>query len=106
MTIFLEPLISVHELVMANIPVAKQRYLYHQVNWKAQAICLLGNRGVGKTTLMSQFLLEKYKSAVKALYISADNVYVLGTGLFSIAQEFFQFGGEALFIDEIHKYPN
>lgn len=106
MTVSLNPLIAIHELIMANIPVTRQRYLYHQINWKSQAICLLGNRGVGKTTLMSQYLLETYQSVSKALYISADNVYVLGAGLFSIAQEFFQYGGEALFIDEIHKYPN
>lgn len=106
MTISLEPLIAIQELVMAQTPITIKRYLYHQINWKAQAICLMGNRGVGKTTLMSQYWLEKYKSATKALYISADNVYVLGSGLFAIAQEFFQFGGDALFIDEIHKYPN
>ncbi len=105
MTISLEPLIAIHESVMANISTAKQRYLYRQINWKARGICLLGNRGVGKTTLMAQFLLNQYKSVSKALYISADNIYVLGEGLFVIAQTFFQFGGEALFIDEIHKYP-
>ena len=106
MTISLEPLISIHESVMANIPVGKQRYLYPQINWRTQSICLLGNRGVGKTTLISQFLLEHYQSASRALYISADNVIVSSEGLFATAQEYFQFGGEALFIDEIHKYPN
>ncbi len=106
MTISLEPLIAIHKLVMVNVPITKQRYLYQQINWQAQGICILGNRGVGKTTLMCQFLLEHYQSVTRALYISADNIYVLGGGLFAIAQEFFQFGGEALFIDEVHKYPN
>lgn len=29
-----------------------------------------------------------------------------GIGLFKIAQQYFSYGGEALFIDEVHKYPN
>src|SRR5207247_1473164 len=62
--------------------------------------------GVGKTTLMCQFLKHRYKTVAEALYISADNVAVLSKGLFTIAQEYFKYGGQALFIDEIHKYPN
>lgn len=31
---------------------------------------------------------------------------VLAIGLVSIAREFFAAGGEALYIDEVHKYPD
>jgi predicted AAA+ superfamily ATPase len=41
----------------------------------------------------------------KCLYISADNVEVAALGLFPIAKEYFQYGGDALIVDEIHKYP-
>lgn len=101
----LESLVAVHGLVMSNIETDQKRYLYPKIRWQARGICLVGNRGVGKTTLMCQYLLEKYQTASRALYISADNIYVLNTGLFAIAQSYFQLGGEALFIDEIHKYP-
>lgn len=102
----LTDLISIHNEVLAVTPVHVKRYLYNEVNWDSQAICLLGHRGVGKTTMMCQFMLEHYPSVNKALYLSADNIHVLSNGLFAIATEFFRYGGEALFIDEVHKYPN
>jgi hypothetical protein len=55
---------------------------------------------------MCQFFLERYKTPDRALYISGDNIHVLSQGLLSIASEYFLMGGEALFIDEVHKYPN
>ncbi len=102
----LDDLFTIHREVMATTTTAMRRYLYDKINWNGQAICLMGDRGVGKTTLMCQRLLEEYKTVDRALYISADNIIVIGKGLFKIAQEYFLYGGEALFIDEVHKYPN
>lgn len=83
-----------------------RRYLYDSINWDTHAACILGDRGVGKTTLMCQRLLEVYGTSDLALYISADNIHVTSQGLFKTAQLHFTSGGEALFIDEVHKYPN
>lgn len=102
----LEKLVSMHQEVMSTTPADNQRYLLDQINWSAQAVCLIGSRGVGKTTLMCQHLLQHYKDVSEALYFSADNVYVASIGLFAIAEEYFKYGGKALFIDEVHKYPN
>ena len=102
----LDTLISMHQEVISTTPTDQQRYLLNQINWKAQAICLIGSRGVGKTTLMCQHLLRNYKDVSEALYFSADNIYVTSTGLLAIAENYFKYGGKALFIDEIHKYPN
>jgi len=101
-----EELFAIHREVMATTETGIRRYLYDKINWNAHAVCILGDRGVGKTTLMCQRLLEEYKTVERALYISADNINVAGRGLFKIAQEYFLYGGEALFIDEVHKYPN
>lgn len=38
--------------------------------------------------------------------MSADNMEVAAHGLLSTAKEYFKYGGEALIIDEIHKYPS
>jgi predicted AAA+ superfamily ATPase len=65
----------------------------------------VGDRGVGKTTMICQDLLERYKTPDRALYVSADHVTVLSYGLINIAKDFFAEGGEALYIDEVHKYP-
>ncbi len=102
----LEELAAIHQNVMAALPQTEKRYLFDKINWAARAICVTGARGVGKTTLLCQYLLSQYQNVSQALYISADHICVAGLGLFAIAQEFFKFGGKALFIDEIHKYPD
>lgn len=102
----LDDLFAIHREVMKTTTSVVKRYLYDKINWKANVICITGDRGVGKTTLMCQRFLDEYKTVERALYISADNIAVAGKGLFNIAQEYFLYGGEALFIDEVHKYPN
>ncbi len=102
----LEELILIHQEVMATLPVTFRRYLYPHINWKAQGLCVVGDRGVGKTTLLCQDLLERYQTPDRALYLSADHILVISYGLVSIAKHFFAHGGEALYIDEVHKYPN
>ena len=102
----LQDLINLHQEVMSTIDNRKKRFLCDKIHWESKGICIFGARGVGKTTLICQFLLEKYKTVDKALYISGDNIHVLSRGLLNIASEYFALGGEALFIDEVHKYPN
>ncbi len=102
----LEDLFLIHREVMLTTERRLKRYLYAQIYWESQGICIFGDRGVGKTTLLCQHLLETYQSVDRALYLSADHIYVAAQGLFEIAKEYFAEGGEALYIDEIHKYPN
>lgn len=102
----LEDLFDIHREVLSATKSKVRRYLYDSINWNTQAACILGDRGVGKTTLMCQRLLEAYGTSDLALYISADNIHVTAQGLFTTAQMHFTSGGEALFIDEVHKYPN
>ena len=67
---------SLYELFYAKLnetPTGFQRYLFDRINWKNRMIAVLGERGVGKTTL----LLQKIKSdgTDNTLYFSADNIY-------------------------------
>ncbi len=69
---------------------------------------IIGQRGIGKTTVMIQHLLERYnddRSGRKALYIQADHFLVTRSSLYEIADEFCKMGGEIICFDEIHKYP-
>lgn len=102
----LDEIILYHQEVMSTVDRSFTRYLMTNIDWQDNAICIYGARGVGKTTLLCQYLLDTYQTAERALYISADNIHVAAKGLLSIATEYFTLGGEALFIDEIHKYPN
>jgi len=101
----LEDLFFTHQKTIEDTPLDFRRYLYDRIDWKAQAVCVMGPRGVGKTTLLLQHYHEIYHNVEKCLYVSADHVEVAAFGLFQIAKEYFQYGGDALIIDEIHKYP-
>ncbi len=66
---------------------------------------LIGQRGVGKTTLLLQYLKQNFK-VNEFLYFSADDIYIADTKLYDIADMFARLGGKVLVIDEIHKYDN
>jgi len=102
----LEKLIEIHERVVSQKNRSFVRYLYDSINWESKAICIYGARGTGKTTLLVQDFLKRYESVENALYFSADNILVISNGLFEVADQYFKIGGKALYIDEIHKYPN
>lgn len=102
----LDDLVAIHQEVMKTTPVSFHRYLFSLMNWEARGLCVLGDRGVGKTTMLCQDLLARYKTADKALYLSADHINVLSKGLFIIAAQYFAYGGDALYIDEVHKSPD
>ncbi len=101
----LEEFVEIHQEVMSSTPRGFRRYLYSNINWKSHGLCIVGDRGVGKTTLICQDLLERYQTPEQALYLSADNISVISYGLANIAKSYFTYGGKALYIDEVHKYP-
>jgi len=70
---------------------------------------LLGQRGVGKTTMIIQHLLDLVGGDIfspKVLYIQADHFSLGNISLYEIAKEFQLMGGKYLAFDEIHKYEN
>ncbi len=66
-------------------------------------IGIIGARGVGKTTMILQYIKENLNNK-KALYVSADDIWFGENKLLDLADEFYKNAGEYLFIDEIHKY--
>ncbi len=102
----LEELFYLHKKSVEGVPLQFKRYLCGDIDWKGQALCISGPRGVGKTTLLQQHYHHAYGDVEKCLYLSADNMEVAARGLLNTAKEYFNYGGEALIIDEIHKYPS
>jgi predicted AAA+ superfamily ATPase len=80
-----------------------RRYLFSKIDFESKLIGILGQRGVGKTTLIRQIAQQYNLPNSKMLYISADNIQ---RTLSDIAIEFASFGGKLLIIDEIHKAHN
>jgi uncharacterized protein len=99
----MELLISRYQNLLKSINLDFKRNLYHQINWEARAICILGARGTGKSTLMLQYLKENLPIN-QSLYISLDDLYFKQNGLVEVAERFLQLGGKYLFLDEVHKY--
>ncbi len=70
---------------------------------------LSGPRGVGKTTLLIQYLLQQSKNnafSTDILYLPADHFLIGKKTLYEISEDFCKFNGKLICFDEIHKYPN
>lgn len=81
------------------------RYMYDQISWQSRMFGLVGPRGVGKSTIVLQYIKEN-RDSKKMFYISADHLYFSSHTLADTVDEFVKEGGEQIFIDEIHKYEN
>lgn len=81
------------------------RYMYHAIDWNSRMIGLTGPRGVGKTTLVLQYIKENLPVDT-SLYVTAEDFYFADHRLLDLADEFVKQGGKRLFIDEIHRYKD
>ena len=57
-TVELQSLFNNYHRKIAKIDIRFKRYLFSEINWKARIIGIKGARGVGKTTLLLQHILE------------------------------------------------
>ena len=93
------------EEVLRKTPVSFVRYKYEEINWDSRLVGVVGPRGVGKSTMIQQYIL-KHRDNGSHLYVSADNMYFTTNSLISLADDFVKEGGTNLYIDEVHKYKN
>jgi len=88
-----------------NTPVY-ERDLLHKLNLKNRIIGIVGAKGVGKTTLLLQYMKKQNLSNDEMLYISVDHPLMSSTSILEIAKEFASYGGKLLILDEIHNQEN
>ncbi len=81
------------------------RYMFTQISWESRMFGLVGPRGIGKSTMILQYIKE-HKGERHILYVAADHLYFATHTLVDTINEFVKEGGEQIFIDEIHKYEN
>ena len=79
------------------------RYMYDRIDWNTRIVGLLGPRGVGKTTMVLQYIKENLPRK-ESLYVVAEDLYFANHTLVDLADTFARTGGKYLIIDEIHKY--
>ena len=96
-----------HDRLIAGTSTDIIREKMNHIHWDARLISILGAKGVGKSTLLKQFVKLNYASGDRhVLYCSADFVEFSRTTLVDLAGDFVMNGGERLIIDEVHKYPS
>jgi len=82
------------------------RSIADDIDWTWRMIAIKGARGVGKTTLLLQYILKNFGLGREALYASMDNIWFSNHTLLGLADMFHKRGGKYLFLDEVHKYPD
>lgn len=102
---YMDALFRKHDRLLANTSMNIVREKMNEIHWNAQIVSIMGAKGVGKSTLIKQYLKRSYKPTDRSvLYCSADTVDFSTRTLVGLAEEFVIRGGELLVIDEIHKY--
>ena len=72
------------------------RYFLKKESLSNRFSIISGQRGIGKTTMIIQYMQEQYPDlyTTKALYIQADHFLLGNHSLYEIADEFVKMGGE------------
>lgn len=81
------------------------RNFINRIDWSNRFLGIKGSRGVGKTTLILQYLRKNYKPDGSVLYVSLDHLYFAENKLYDLADQFYKKGGKLLALDEVHRYP-
>jgi uncharacterized protein len=78
----------------------------NRIDWSNRFIGIKGSRGVGKTTLLLQYIRQNFGPQEGVLYASLDNLYFGENRFYDLADQFVKRGGKLLAVDEIHRYPD
>ncbi|MEX1117190.1 MAG: AAA family ATPase [Terrimicrobiaceae bacterium] len=92
--------------LLAGTSIRHHRFLFSSFDMKERLVGLVGPRGVGKTTLMLQYIRERVRHPEEAFYASADHIYFNKVSLLDFVRDAVASEGTHLFFfDEVHKYP-
>ena len=81
------------------------RDIIHTIPWNSRLLGITGARGTGKSTLLLQYIKLNLPLNGTVLYVSLDDLAFANINLSEFAAAFVQNGGQHLFLDEVHKYP-
>ena len=99
----MDTLLHTFRIKLDLTPTDYVRSFHDNINWKNRLIGILGQKGVGKSTMILQHI-KLHDNIEESLYVQADDFYFAGHKIYDLALTFFQWGGKKLYIDEIHKY--
>lgn len=99
-------LIEIHRQRLKWTDTTFVRSLVNRIDWNSRLIGIKGSRGVGKTTLLLQYIKQNYGNSTDVLYVSLDNIWFTNHKMSDLVDDFVKRGGKYLFLDEVHKYPS
>lgn len=102
----IQPLINSYHRRLSTIVSKFHRYLYDKINWNARMIGIRGARGVGKTTMLLQHIVENYTHVDEVLYASLDDLWFANHSVMELVDWVSVQGLKRLYLDEVHKCPN
>lgn len=101
----METLFAKQDRLLDHLQTQLVRHQMHEINWDARLLAIRGARGVGKSTLMLQYIKTHYAQySREVLYCTLDSIYFATHSLLDLADTFYKYGGRHLFLDEVHKY--
>ena len=100
-----QPIIKTFHNFLSTISLDYIRPLMTKIDWEDRLIEIKGAKGVGKTTLMLQHILQAFPNIDDTLYVSLDNLWFKSYSLKELADWFYSQGGRYMFFDEVHYYP-
>lgn len=102
----MEVLVEKFRRKIASVETTFVRNQMNEVRWSARLIGIKGQRGVGKTTFLLQYIkLHLFQNLNEVLYVSLDDLWFAEHKLIDLVDDFVKKGGKYLFLDEVHKYP-
>lgn len=102
----MERLFERHDAAVSTVSTEYVRDIMQRIHWNSRLIAIRGPKGVGKSTLMRQYIKLHFQPGDRhVLYCSADTNYFTTNTILDVAEKFVKRGGQWLFIDEVHKYP-
>jgi predicted AAA+ superfamily ATPase len=103
----MEKLVQYSTSMINRVGLNFKRYLWEKINWENRLNVITGARGVGKTTLLLQYIKENLsQNPDEVIYISLDDLYFSKKSLVDFVDDFVKRGGKHVFLDEVHKYKN
>ena len=100
----IRPIVEFYHSKLSQVSLDFKRYLYTQINWDSSVIGIMGERGVGKTTMLLQRIKEKYVNPDDTFYISLDHYWFGTHELQDLIKFMYKRGITEFYIDEVHKY--
>ena len=83
----IEIILETSKRLIDAVPEGMHRFLFDAFSMEERLNGLVGPRGVGKTTLLLQYLRERHGAPGEAVYASADHIFFNRTGLLEFVRE-------------------